>query len=222
VTAAGNALAPAVVTFGITAALLLSIGAGALAAGTAVVPAKGKVGGHGYGYWLQHSWQVVFSSSPPINPCEALTAHGQHVGYLTLKTLAPGTDNYTCSEPAGQPIYMVGLSNECSTFRGDHGNFGTSDLQLKRCARALFKGVKETTTVDGQNVGIQKLAAASGVYHVHIRKKSIFGAPSGTGRSASYGFGLLLTGLSLGTHVLHDLASVGPSRWDITFTVHVS
>jgi hypothetical protein len=216
-------LTPAVLACGLTAALLLSLGSGALAAGaTKVVPPKGKVAGHGYAYWLQRSWQIVFSSSPPVNPCQSLPAKGQHVGYLTLKTIAPGTDNYTCSEPAGRPIYMVGLSNECSTFKGDHGNFGTSNSQLKRCARALFKGAQATTTLDGHPVNIQKkLVAATGVYPVHAPKNNILGVPPGTGRSAAYGYGLLLAGFSKGTHTLHSVWSIATSKWDITFTVHV-
>ena len=215
-------LAPAALAAGIGVALMLSASGEAFAAGANnVVPADGKVAGHGYGYWLQRSWQATFSASPPANPCQALTANGQRVGYLTLKTLAPGTDRYTCSEPAGRPMYVVGLSNECSTFKGDHGPFGTSDQQLKRCARALFAVAVETTTIDGHSVNVDKLVAATGAYAVHSTKKNPFGIAPGKGRSAAYGFGLLLTGFAKGTHVIHTLARIGTEKWDITFTVHV-
>jgi hypothetical protein len=217
----GRRLAPAVLACGISAALLLSLGTGALAAGrTTVVPPKGKIAGEGYAYWLVRSWQITFNISPPVKPCQTLTTNGQRVALLTLKTIAPGTDRYTCSEPAGRPMYAVELSNECSTFKGDHGNFGTSDSQLKLCARALFKGAMETTTVDGHAVNVSKLVAATGVYPVRVPKHNIVGTPPGKGRSAAYGYGLLLTGLAKGTHTIHTVASVGTSKWDVTFTVH--
>ena len=208
---------------GISVALMLSASGEALAAGASnVVPGNGKVAGHGYGYWLQRSWQATFSASPPANPCQSLTSSGQRVGYLTLKTLAPGTDHYTCNEAAGRPIYVVGLSNECSTLKGDHGKFGTSDQQLKRCARALFvEGAKDTTTVDGQSVNVDTLVAATGEYAVHVPKNNPFGISPGKGRSAAYGFGLLLTGFAKGTHIIHTLWGIGTEKWDITFTVHV-
>jgi hypothetical protein len=215
-------LAAAVLAAGIGSALVLSASGEAFAAGANnVVPAKGKIAGHGYGYWLQRSWQATFSASPPANPCKSLIANGQRVGYLTLKTTAPGTHRYTCSEPAERPMYVVGLSNECSTFKGDHGKFGTSDQQLKRCARALFDGAKDATTIDGHPVNVNKLVAATGAYAVQSPKNNPFGIPPGKGRSAAYGFGLLLTGFAKGTHIIHTLWSVGSSKWDITFTVHV-
>lgn len=211
------ALPPAIATV-----LLLSAGAAAVAAVTSdVVPANGHVAGHGYGYWLRRSWQFIFSSSPPVKPCQTLTAGGQGVGYLTLATLAPGRHKITCSEPAGRPLYADELSAECSTFKGDHGNFGTSSTQLERCARATFKGLKNTTSVDGQRVDMKSLIAASAVYPVHLGKHNPFGAPAGNGRSAAYGYGLMLTGLAKGPHVIHSVAGGGGGTLDVTWTVHV-
>ncbi|MBV9004635.1 MAG: hypothetical protein JO181_08250 [Solirubrobacterales bacterium] len=190
------------------------------AAGPHVVPAKGKVAGKGYAYWLERSWQYTFSMPPPIHPCATLTVLGQRVALLTLNTLNPGADKLTCNEPAGRPLYVVELSNECSTFKGDHDHFGTSDSQLTRCARALFKGAKVTATVDGQSVDVHKLLAATEVYPVRVPRKNIFNSHKASGgRSAAYGYGLLLTGVSKGTHTIHNLWSIGTSKWDITFTV---
>jgi hypothetical protein len=215
-------LAPAALAAGIGVAIMLSAGGEALAArASIVVPANGTVAGHGYGYWLQRSWQATFSATPPAVPCKSLTANGQHVGYLTLKTLAPGTDRYTCSAPAGRPMYVVGLSNECSTFTGDHSTFGTSDQQLKRCARGLFQGAKDTTTIDGHSVNVDRLIAGTGAYAVHVPKNNPFGLAPGRGRSAAHGFGLLLTGFAKGTHIIQMRWSIATSKWDITFTLHV-
>ena len=197
-------------------------GAALAAGGTNVVPANGKVAGEGYAYYLERSWQITFATSPPAEPCQTLTVNGKQVGLLTTKTLTPMPESYSCSEPTGRPVYAIQLGNECSTFKGDHGTFGTSDSQLKKCAVALFKGVKDTATVDGHSVKVTRLIATTGVYPVHVPKKNINGSgKAGMGRSAAHGYGLLLTGFSKGTHVIHALASVGTSKWDITWTLHV-
>jgi hypothetical protein len=217
----GRALVPAVIASVISAALLLSLSSVALAGQTAVVPPKGKVAGDGYAYWLARSWQASLSVSAPVNPCQTLTANARRVALLTLKTDAPGTDAYTCSEPAGRPIYVDELSDECSTFKGDHIGFGRTDADLKRCARTGFRGGRETTTIDGHGVDVSKLVAASPAYSIRVPKNNILGLPQGNGRSAAYGHGLLLLDASKGTHIIHTIARAGPARWDVTFTVHV-
>jgi hypothetical protein len=188
-----------------------------------VVPPAGTVAGHGYAYWLQRTWQLSFSGSlRPGHACPTLTSNGQRVGFLTLGTFAPGTQAISCREPAGLPLYMTGLTDECSTLKGDHPGFGTSDSALIRCARALFKPINETVTLDGVRVDMKQLVAATGVFRLHIGKHNPFGAPPGNARSAAYGPGVLLTGLATGTHVIHGLASVGGGpAYDITWTVHV-
>lgn len=186
-----------------------------------VVSANGKVAGHGYRYWLMRSWQATFNASPPAHPCQSVLVDGRRVAYLTLKTIAPGARHYTCNEPAGRPLYLVGLSSECSTFKGDHANYRTSDHQLMRCAHALFAGAKDTTTLDGRSVNVDELIAATGAYNVDSPRNNPFGLPSGKGRSAAYGFGLLLTGFPRRTHSIHSLWSIGTSHWDVRFTVHV-
>jgi hypothetical protein len=59
------------------------------------------------------------------------------------------------------------------------------------------------------------------VYDLHLHKVNPFGGPGGPGRSAAYGYGLLLTGLSTGTHTIHSVATIGTSKFNFTWTVHV-
>lgn len=206
----------------IGSALMLVMSDAALGARSGnVVPANGKVAGHGYGYWLKRSWQATFGAIPPADPCRSLTSNRRRVGYLTLTTLAPRTDKYTCREPAGRPLYVVELSNECSTFKADHANYGTSGRQLMRCARALFAGAQVTTALDGDPVNVAGSIAATAAYRVDSPENNPFGVPAGMGRSAAYGFGLLLTGFARGTHTIHSQWSIGTSHWDVTFTVRV-
>jgi hypothetical protein len=211
----------AVLAGGISAALLLSTGSGALAAGASnVVAPSGKVAGHGYAYWLARNWQSSYSVSGPVNACRTLTANGQRVAWLMPPSVAPATYAYTCSEPAGRPLDVIELSHECSTFHGDHNGFGTTAADLQRCARMGFKGAKETTTIDGHPADVSKLIAATVAYRVHASKNNMLGQSPGQGLSAAYGYALLLDGLSKGTHTIHTVMSVGNFRWDVTFTVH--
>jgi hypothetical protein len=143
------------------------------------------------------------------------------VALLTLKTDTPGTDAYTCRVPAGRPIYVDELSDECSTFKGDHIGFGTTDADLKRCARTGFTGGRETTTIDGRRVDISKLVSASPAFALRVPKNNILGLPPGNGRSAAYGHGLLLINVAKGTHIIHTMARHGIFKWDVTFTLHV-
>jgi hypothetical protein len=208
--------------------LVLGLGTVALAAtGTHVVPAGGKVAGTGYASWLQREWQLQFAHTPPYEACRTMTVNGRKVGYLGIKSIAPATTSYRCSEPAGLPLYVIELSAECSTFHGDHLTFGTTDSQLKRCARTEFRQGTPTqaTTIDGHSVDVSKLVAATGVYRVHNAKGNFVTSTNRSGRSAAYGWGLLLTGLAKGTHVIHSVAKITQpvsAGWVYTWTVTVA
>src|ERR1700757_361087 len=82
--ASGRRFAVAARAVAISAALLLSFGTAAVAAGSVVVPPTGKVAGEGYAYYNQRSTQHMLDASLPVPPCQTLIVHGQRVGYLTL------------------------------------------------------------------------------------------------------------------------------------------
>lgn len=222
----GSRLSAAVLAGALSAVLLLSLGTGALAqGGTSVVPSGGKVAGQGYAYSLERSWQILIRSYPVNNPCQSLAANGHRVGYLGIQTLNPGTNNYNCNEPVRRPIYVWGGSAECSTIPGDHPGFGTSDSQLMQCARTVFHGAapqQQSMTVDGHHINLKKLVTATGAFPVQIvSEKNVFNIPPTSARSAAYGSGLLLTGLSKGTHIIHRTYTVSGRRWDNTYTVQI-
>lgn len=215
----------AAVTVVVSAALVFGLGTAA-ATGSHVVPPGGKVAGTGYAFWLKWQWQFQFAHTPPYTACQTVTVNGHKVGYLGIKSITPATTKYTCSEPAGRPLYFIELSAECSTFHGDHLTYRTSNSQLKKCARAEFKGGTPTihTTIDGRAVDVMKLIAASSVYRVFNAKGNFVTSKKRHGRSAAYGPGLLLTGLSKGRHVVHSVAKITQpvtARWEYTWTVTV-
>lgn len=215
-----NILAVAGLTACLGVSLSLSTGGALAASATSPVPAGARVAGQGYPYYLARYWQNELDSPPPVRPCQTLTVGGGRVALLTLATLTPGIDRYTCSVSAHMPLYVAQLSAECSTFKGDHNGYGTSDADLRRCARAALQGGRERTTLDGDAVAVSKLMTASPVYRLHLSRKNIFGATQRRGRSAAYGYGLLLRSLSRGTHRIHVAASIDSAKFDIAWTVH--
>jgi hypothetical protein len=137
----------------------------------------------------------------------------------------PGTYSQTCTEPAGRPIYLKHLSNECSTFKGDHAGFGTTNAQLKKCARSAFKNATGSTIVDGQRVAhINRYLSASGVYRIDLHKNNYYGYKKLHGRSAAYGYGVLLRGLTKGTHTVVVAGNLPKFKFRIkvTYTIVVT
>lgn len=204
--------------------LLLSLGAGAFAAQPPnVVPPAGKVAGHGYAFWMQRHWQLVFgldtSLSTSSNPCKILTAGGKQVAFLSGPF---NTGTHSCTEPAGRPIYVNLVSAECDTFKGEHPGFGTSDAQLQLCSKSFYaRGGTASATVDGHAINVKALVRATGAFPVHAVASNPIGVPAGNGRAAAYGIGLLFTGFSKGTHTIHTVVTHGSAEQNITWTVDV-
>jgi hypothetical protein len=200
---------------GATAVLGLSLAAGGLAATSPVVPAGGKVAGESYGYYLKQVWLTNFATSAPPPSCSTVTVGGQKVAVLRLPP-----KSVTCNEPAGRAIYVHEVTFECSTLMGDHNGFGTTNADLVKCAKAFFNSkVTYGATLDGQTVDLHALNAATGEFFV----AKVVGQPAPTARSAAYGPGILLRGLSKGTHTIVSKANIpGVEKVNSTLKVHVA
>jgi hypothetical protein len=197
------------------------IGWVAQAAGTnSVVPPGGKAAGEGYAYWLGDKEKAFFSSPPSgTTPCDMLHGPGGAVAFLNGGNVG-GT--ITCSVPADRPLYVDGVTNECSTLPGDHAGFGTSPPQLKRCARAGFKGLSGTATLDGIRVAdYRNLIAATNLIHIRVPKRNQFGITGRSGTSAAYGEGLLLSGLPLGTHTIVITSTISGQTHAVRYQLHI-
>jgi len=207
----------------VSTVLLLSLGAGALARASNVVPPTGKAAGHGYAFWMQRHWQLVFgldtSLSASSNPCKILTANGKQLAFLSGPF---STGTHVCNEPVGRPIYMNLVSTECDTFKGEHPGFGTSDAQLQLCSKSFFaRAGAASATVDGHAVNVKALVTATGAFPVRAVASNPIGVSPGNGRAAAYGIGLLFTGFAKGTHTIHTIAG-GSSEENITWMVNVA
>jgi hypothetical protein len=198
-----------VVSAGVSLAVVTSAPS---ATSSPVVPLGGKVAGEGYPYYLELYWQRFFAQLPPV-PCQTLRVGGTKIAYLGAAT----GGSYTCHEPAGRGIYAPQQTGECSTLKGDNKG-GTTPADLERCARAVWHGIPYTLTLDGHPIDLGKLVTATGVYFVP--KVALHGVSAKTAHSAAYGAGLLLSGLTPGTHTL-----VGRNpdiKKPFKYTIHVA
>jgi hypothetical protein len=203
--------------------VVLSTGGAALAEpGGVVVPKGGTVAGMGYGGWLALSWQRAFAAQVPgPGACETVETTDGPVAVL-FQSFAGGKQAYTCNEPTGRPVYVVGISNECSTLE-QPPSFGKTPAELERCAPKGFVGATGTAAVDGHPVtNYTELISRTRVFTIHLPSHNIIDSKEHTGQSAAYGEGLLLRGFAAGTHIIHT-TSVVPMAFsaEVTYTVHV-
>jgi hypothetical protein len=125
--------------------------------------------------------------------------------------------------PAREPIYVHGIANECSTLHGDHAGFGTSAAQLERCARDGFKGLHGSASADGAPVvNYRELISAAPVVEARLPTHNAFHLAPQRMRSAAYGEGLLLRGLTAGRHAIVVKSFTSGGNQQRKFVVHLS
>jgi uncharacterized membrane protein len=210
-------------TIAIATALTLAAAVASAASVGPIVPPGGNVAGKSYAYYLERAWQVTLAGPAQPKTCNTITVGSQRVA-LILGGYSGKPEKHTCTVSAGEPIYIDGIGDECSSLHGDHGNFGTTDSDLKRCARSQYARGHAAggASLDGQPVAnLAKTIVATGTYAIHLSKHNILGIKSTSGRSAAYGEGLLLQSVAAGTHVIDITGNLGTFKADVTDTVNV-
>jgi hypothetical protein len=189
-----------------------------------VVGPGGKAAGGGYAHWLAVKNRLFFDASGPLPACG--TQHGRAGTIAFLVGGGRDRHSFTCSEPAGRPIYIAGLTNECSTIKKDHNGYGTSDDQLSRCARNGYAGLSASARLDGTPVAnYRRLLALAPAIAFRLPKNNGFGIAPQSGRSVAYGEGLLLSGLRAGTHTIR-ISEKFPAPYQgndntVTYRLHI-
>ena len=176
----------------IARALLLAAATFAVAAPAAsAVPAK-KLDTN-----LAALWTKVFETPSAQNP---FGTGGAASGCFNLGgTVAPfGPSGVSsCTVKPGTKIFVAASSFECSTFEGN----GTTDAELRACARQNDLQAAPTVTVDGTPVPVTEVE--SPLLHIVLPKDNIFDQPAGTqGLSVAHGWVALLHPLTPGTHTI--------------------
>jgi hypothetical protein len=114
----------------------------------------------------------------------------------TVAPFAPGGVE-SCTVKPGTKIFVAGSSFECSTFEGN----GTTEAELRDCARQFDVQVSPTVTVDGKSVPVAEVETQ--LLNIVLPADNIFGLPAGTqGLSVGHGWVTLLNPLTPGTHTI--------------------
>jgi hypothetical protein len=135
-------------------------------------------------------------------------------------TVAPfGPQGITsCTVKPGTKIF-VATTWECSTFPGDHGAdpgpvFGTTEPQLRACARHYDVQHAPSVTVDGHSVPVPEVETRA--VSIVLPADNILGAPSGHGVFVAHGWVTLLRPLTPGKHTIVIRGATAPMTTTIT------
>ena len=163
-------------------------------------------------------WTTVLQTPDAQNP---FGSGGPESGCFTLGgTLAPFAPKGVASCPPVKPgtkIFVTAASLECSTFEGN----GTTDTELRTCARLGDAQTAPSVTVDGKPVLVTE--AETPLLNISLPAGNLFGLPAGTqGLSVAHGWVTLLHPLTPGTHKIVIARSRRPSRPRSSFSPALS
>jgi hypothetical protein len=178
----------------------------------AVAPAADAVPAKKLDDNLAALWTTVFQTPSAQN---SFGTGGTAFGCFNLGgTVAPfGPSGIpSCTVKPGTKIFVAASSFECSTFEGN----GTTDAELRACARRNDAQVAPMVTVDGKSVSVAEVETR--LLRIVLPADNIFGLPAATqGLSVAHGWVALLHPLTPGTHTI--VIRTGAST--ITTTIRV-
>jgi hypothetical protein len=119
------------------------------------------------------------------------------------RTLVPfaATSVESCTVKPGTKLVLTGSSVECSSFDNDHGIFGTTPTELRRCAESSDAQTAPFIAVDGVQLRVNEVE--TGVLDIQLPADNLFGLPEGsTGRSVAHGWVAKVHPLPVGTHLV--------------------
>jgi len=146
---------------------------------------------------LAAMWTTVLETPDAQNP---FGSGGDASACLDLGgTVAPfgpsGVES--CTVKPGTKIFVAASSSECSSFEGN----GTTEAQLRECARQDDVQTAPLVTVDGERVSVTEVE--TGLLDIVLPDANIFGQPGGTkGLSVAHGWVALLHPLTPGAHTI--------------------
>lgn len=123
---------------------------------------------------------------------------GEAFGCWSLDgTVAPfgPTGVSSCTVRPGTRLFVAANSVECSTFEGN----GSTDAELRSCARDMDLQAAPRVTVDGRAVQVHE--AETTLLQIVLPADNVFGLSAGTqGLSVAHGWVASLNPLTPGTH----------------------
>jgi hypothetical protein len=164
-----------------------------------------SAGAHPTGPLLGDLWTRVLQTPSAENPFGTGDAVCVHLRGHTLAPFTPAgfPQDSTCTVKRGTKIFVAGSTYECSSFiPEDHVGFGTTEAELRECARQTDAQAAPEVTVDGRSVTLT--AVETRVRRIHLPKDNVFGV-TGTdrrGQFVAHGWVVLLRRLARGTHAI--------------------
>ena len=119
----------------------------------------------------------------------------------------------SCPAGTGTPIFIVGSSVECSTFEGN----GTTEAELRACARAQDQQTAPSITFDGRPLTVAEVETS--LMTMTLPADNIFSLPGGTtGTSVGHGWVVQVNPPPPGTHTV----VINASTFSVTTTFVIS
>jgi hypothetical protein len=184
--------------------LALTAAAVAFASPTShVVQKGGTIAGEPYSYYMKVVWTQYFSSKTAPARCDTIKVNGVTVGVVTDF----GGGNSTCSEPAGRPIYINEVSDECSSLPGQHP-LGDSNVEIAECSWNTEQYARVVASINKQNVyhfGRNSWVGTGGngkAFPVKVPAGRFKGVRAQTVRTYGWGWSMLLKGFSKGKYTV--------------------
>jgi hypothetical protein len=149
---------------------------------------------------LAELWTKVLQTPSPEN---SFGTGGQAFAcwdlHGTVAPFAPGGVK-SCTVKPDTPIFGAWASWECSTFPHDHPGFGTTEAQLRECARAHDVQHAPTVAVDRHAVRVDEVETT--LMDIVLPNDPIVGTAGAHGQSVAHGWITLLNPLTLGNHMI--------------------
>jgi hypothetical protein len=164
-----------------------------------------SAGAHPTGPLLGDLWTTVLQTPGAENPFVTGDAVCLHLrGHMVAPFTPDGfPQDSTCTVKRGTKIFVAGSTFECSSFiAGDHVGFGTTEAELRKCARQNDAQVAPEVTVDGRSVTLT--AVETRLLRIHLPSDNVFGVTGADrrGQSVAHGWVVVLKRLTRGTHTI--------------------
>lgn len=187
---AGHIRGAKVVVSRIAAVLLLAAAAPGL-----VAPAANAVPEQQLDDNLAALWTTVLKKPYAQNPLGGGPTSTCIV--IGSRTVAPFPPSKSCAVKPGTKIFIVASPVQCNTFERD----GTTEAQLRDCARKKDLQTAPSVTVDGRSLSMTNVETQ--LLNIELPENNIFGQSAGTtGSFVGRGWVTLLQPLRPGEHTI--------------------
>ena len=158
--------------------------------------------------WFQWQFGTTAGTAAALDETGAACSGGlqEHVWFLAIVS-HPGTTVRSCTLPAGTPLFVISVANECSNIEPPPF-FGQTEAELRACAAEGFDAVFSgpvSVSVDGSEVpDLRTFRVQTPLFQYTLPEGNLYGFPAGTTATAAIqdGMFVMVKPLRPGTHVV--------------------